>query len=127
MERARVREANDCAGKMARTRKANTATERIFLVLLIGKWRGSRTADDSELSCSPDNKARPAIYLRRIRGGNSRVKASGVRGLSCTVVWTTLYVLKKSKIAFFVTSRPTSLIDFVSGISFGQTSTQFCA
>ena len=37
------------------------------------------------------------------------------------------YVVKKSTIAFFMTSRPTSLIDFVSGISFGQTSTQFCA
>src|SRR5271165_2954592 len=38
-----------------------------------------------------------------------------------------LYVLNKSFTACHITWSPTSAIDLVSGISFGQTSTQFCA
>ena len=38
-----------------------------------------------------------------------------------------IYVRKKSLIACHITCPPTSAMDLVSGISFGQTSTQFCA
>ena len=37
------------------------------------------------------------------------------------------YVMKKSRMAFFMTCRPTSAIEVVSGICFGQISRQFCA
>ena len=37
------------------------------------------------------------------------------------------YVIKKSRMAFFMTCRPTSAIEVVSGIYFGQISRQFCA
>ena len=37
------------------------------------------------------------------------------------------YVLKKSFTACHITWPPTSAMDLVSGMSFGQTSTQFCA
>ena len=38
-----------------------------------------------------------------------------------------VYVLKKSFTACHITWPPTSAIDLVNGMSFGQTSTQFCA
>jgi hypothetical protein len=37
------------------------------------------------------------------------------------------YFLNRSPSACFITCPPTSAIDFVSGMSFGQISTQFCA
>lgn len=79
-------------------------------------------------SCCTDSSGAAATYVQSICG--RALKSKGLGGteafghISC---FTEIYVLKKSRIAFFITSRPTSEIDFVSGMSFGQTSTQFCA
>src|SRR5512133_3981792 len=108
----------DCAGRNTAATSTATTAEMIERRVIFDLWLLTSELDALSsriVTRSSLTSATPKVTFVRTKGTSYPVPGT------CT----TGYVVKKSTIAFFITSRPTSLIDFVKGISFGQTSTQF--